>query len=69
MAWLWKQGRPTLLAIVGAGVLNLGARADHGPAPLCDNGNDGLRLWVIGRTEDGCGVHSGQQEDDSCCDA
>jgi hypothetical protein len=21
MAWLWKQGRPTLLAVVGAGVL------------------------------------------------
>jgi hypothetical protein len=27
MAWLWKQGRPTLLAIVGAGVL--GYKAFH----------------------------------------
>ena len=27
MAWLWKQGRPTLLAVVGAGVL--GYKAFH----------------------------------------
>ena len=27
MAWLWKQGRPTLLAMVGAGVL--GYKAFH----------------------------------------
>ena len=33
MAWLWKQGRPTLLAIVGAGVL--GYKALHrGHAPV-----------------------------------
>lgn len=32
MAWLWKQGRPTLLAVVGAGVL--GYKAFHrGRAP------------------------------------
>jgi hypothetical protein len=32
MAWLWKQGRPTLLAMVGAGVL--GYKAFHrGRAP------------------------------------
>jgi membrane protein len=33
MAWLWKQGRPTLLAVVGAGVL--GYKALHrGRAPV-----------------------------------
>jgi len=33
MAWLWKQGRPTLLAVVGAGVL--GYKAFHrGRAPV-----------------------------------
>ena len=33
MAWLWKQGRPTLLAMVGAGVL--GYKAFHrGRAPV-----------------------------------
>jgi virulence factor BrkB len=33
MAWLWKQGRPTLLAVVGVGVL--GYKAFHrGRAPV-----------------------------------
>src|SRR4029453_9789280 len=33
MAWLWKQGRPTLLAVIGAGVL--GYKAFHrGRAPV-----------------------------------
>jgi len=43
MAWLWKQGRPTLLAMVGAGVLGYKAfhrgRAPQGQRPA------GVGVW------------------------
>ena len=43
MAWLWKQGRPTLLALVGAGVL--GYKALHrGHAPV-GQGQAAVRVW------------------------
>jgi hypothetical protein len=43
MAWLWKQGRPTLLAVVGAGVL--GYKAFHrGRAPV-RQGQADVGVW------------------------
>jgi membrane protein len=43
MAWLWKQGRPTLLAVVGAGVL--GYKAFHrGHAPM-EQGQAEVGVW------------------------
>ena len=43
MAWLWKQGRPTLLAVVGAGVL--GYKAFHrGRAPV-GQGQAAVGVW------------------------
>ena len=43
MAWLWKQGRPTLLAVVGAGVL--GYKAFHrGRAPV-GQGHAAVGVW------------------------
>ena len=43
MAWLWKQGRPTLLAVVGAGVL--GYKAFHrGRAPV-GQGHVAVGVW------------------------
>ena len=43
MAWLWKQGRPTLLAMVGMGVL--GYKALHrGHAPV-QQGQAEVGVW------------------------
>ena len=45
MAWLWKQGRPTLLAVVGAGVL--GYKAFHrGRAPV-GQGYAAVGVWDV----------------------
>src|SRR4029453_4208767 len=47
MAWFWKQGRPTLLAMVGAGVLGYKAfhrgRAPVGKAPAAVGWGDATR--------------------------
>jgi membrane protein len=45
MAWLWKQGRPTLLAVVGMGVL--GYKALHrGHAPV-QQGQAAVGVWDV----------------------
>ena len=45
MAWLWKQGRPTLLAMVGMGVL--GYKALHrGYVPVQQRQAD-VGLWDV----------------------
>ena len=46
MAWLWKQGRPTLLAVVGAGVL--GYKAFHRDERQWDTD---MERWECGRSQ------------------
>jgi hypothetical protein len=43
MAWLWKQGRPTLLAVVGAGVL--GYKAFHRGRAPGGQGHAAVGVW------------------------
>ena len=43
MAWLWKQGRPTLLAVVGAGVL--GYKALHRRHTPGGQGHAAVGVW------------------------
>jgi Virulence factor BrkB len=43
MAWLWKQGRPTLLAVVGAGVL--GYKAFHRGRAPAGQGQAAVGVW------------------------
>ena len=43
MAWLWKQGRPTLLALVGAGVL--GYTALHRGHATVGEGQATVGVW------------------------
>ncbi len=48
MAWLWKQRRPTLLAVVGIGVL--GYKMLHQGDKPVDRGRTDVGMWEVPRT-------------------